>query len=75
MEQGKLIYGWAYSPPPHVETVNFCFVISLIILNVNRPLNQFLAIETEFIVNSRMNSCTVNKFFYGPPFIKTKFKC
>ena len=30
---------------------------------VNRLLNQFLTSVTEFIVYSRINVCTVNKFF------------
>ena len=34
---------------------------------MNRPLNQFLATETEFIVNFRINVYTVNKFSYGLP--------
>ena len=44
-----------YSPPPlfHVETVNYCF--DIILLNVKRPLNQFLA---KFITDR-------NKFVYG----------
>ena len=34
----------------------WCLDISLIKMNVNRPLNQFLVTETEFIVYSRINS-------------------
>ena len=35
----------------NVETLNYSFGIGLIILNVNRLLNQFLAPETEFNVH------------------------
>ena len=65
------------SPPPplsHVETVNYCFDISLIKLNVNRPLNQFLTTETKFIVYSRIQFCTINIFSYGPLLVKTFFR-
>ena len=46
-------------PPSHVETVNYCFDISLVKINVKQNAKPVFPTETEFKMFSRIHLCTV----------------
>ena len=73
MERGKLIHAWA-TPPPPLSCRNCKFLFR------HKP-NYIECKQTAkpvFSHRNRVHSKFQNEFVYskyGPPFIKTKFKC